>query len=119
MCRCRNMADPIIPASRPVVLCHRCSNSTGSFYPLNSSLNKNSCIICGSRLFPNTSVKAYTCLQHSGSQTQKSVKCLLCNVMVWLDDKGNIKQNFGHVGFMCQHCGFGQNRKRCSSVCEK
>ncbi|KAK3098786.1 hypothetical protein FSP39_023098, partial [Pinctada imbricata] len=119
MCRCKNMADPIIPAVRPVVLCQRCSNSTGSFFPLKSSVNKNSCIICGSHLFPNSSDRAYTCLQHSGAQSKTSVKCLLCNMIVWLDDQGNIKQNMGSFGLLCQHCSFGQNRKRCSAICDK
>ncbi len=59
-----------------VKICFNCSNRIG---PLSlSSLNKNSCFMCGQFIFNNSNKNAYFCLKHQFLMPQ----CALCKTMI-------------------------------------
>ncbi|XP_060585450.1 NACHT and WD repeat domain-containing protein 2-like [Ruditapes philippinarum] len=108
-CRCRNLADSVIQGVVPAYLCVFCQHKRAVYFPNGYHMNENMCVVCGNHTFnlPNTS-RAHLCNFHSVHQQATVLKCFLCSNIV--------TKNQAKPALLCQHCGFGNNGKRCAAL---
>ena len=119
--RCIQVADPVLPASMPVVLCRGCSHSYRGFSAKHFPMNKDACVICGEHIISlkENVVDAFLCMRHSFGQSKLLGKCILCEMPVRKDGNGKVADFMGAQGKLCVPCSFGIGRKQCSYVGKK
>lgn len=106
-CRCRNLADPVIKGVAPVYICTFCRHNRAVYFPRGFHSNEQMCVVCGSQVFHSMfSTQANVCHFHGVHQLMP--RCFLCDKV--LGEKMMI------FGKLCQHCGFGNDRKRCAAL---
>ncbi|KAL3883438.1 hypothetical protein ACJMK2_029701 [Sinanodonta woodiana] len=110
-CRCRHLADPVIPMTAPVMICRFCLMKKANFFPDSYYSNEHSCVVCGCNTQGLPPVDAYLCMSHSAGQTVMS-RCFVCGNVV--DRKRS--DIGGKQAKLCHLCGFGNFGKQCADL---
>lgn len=108
-CRCRNLADPVIKGVVPAYICTFCQHKHAAYYPGGFHRNERMCVVCGNEVFKSPfSTSGHMCNFHSVHQVATNPRCFLCSKVVG--------EKMMSLANLCQHCGFGNNGKRCVAL---
>ena len=106
-CRCRSLADKVIPSTSPVLLCQTCAmrRNPGNPWPRGKC-----CVVCSSFCNTPRTVEARACMKHTRWRGKDAVQCATCSFAVSLHSKSSVSAQ------LCLHCSFGNDAVRCAMI---
>ncbi|XP_005112446.2 telomerase protein component 1 [Aplysia californica] len=112
--RCRQLADPVLPSTVPLMMCQVCSMKNRSLNPACAWQNKLCCVVCGAMCHLPRTLPARACSRHNMAAGRNMVKCVLCKNVIHLGVKtGPVFQTPAQL---CMHCGFGNRHVTCAML---